>query len=174
MAERINGFEPIVFEDTKIILLGTLPGSESLEKGYYYADNRNYLWHFFNQYAGTPLPVCKQDTLKILKKIKIGLWDIFESGIRVSKNELKSSKDDNIRDVVYNDIPQLLSDNPQIKKIGVLGRTAQKAFKEKYPNISFTPLTSTSGSNSARWGKKLCLDRARSGWQSMVSFIEQP
>ena len=41
MSERIEGFPPIVFEDSEVLLLGTLPGEESLQKQYYYADNRN-------------------------------------------------------------------------------------------------------------------------------------
>lgn len=32
MSERIKGFAPIVFEDSEVLLLGTLPGAESLQK----------------------------------------------------------------------------------------------------------------------------------------------
>ncbi len=47
MSERIKGFAPIAFEDSEVLLLGTLPGVESLQKNYYYADKTNYFWDFF-------------------------------------------------------------------------------------------------------------------------------
>ena len=32
MSKRIKGFAPIVFEDSEVLLLGTLPGATSLKK----------------------------------------------------------------------------------------------------------------------------------------------
>jgi len=47
MNKRIKGFAPIVFEDSEVLLLGTLPGAVSLKKEYYYADEGNYFWESF-------------------------------------------------------------------------------------------------------------------------------
>ena len=52
MSKRIYGFSPIIFDDSEVLLLGTLPGEVSLEKRLYYADESNYFWEFFCEYVG--------------------------------------------------------------------------------------------------------------------------
>ena len=43
MAER-QSFPPLVWEDSEILILGTIPGSSSIEKGEYYYHYKNYIW----------------------------------------------------------------------------------------------------------------------------------
>ena len=41
---KIYGFDPIIFQDSKYLILGTLPGKKSLETKFYYADRGNCFW----------------------------------------------------------------------------------------------------------------------------------
>ena len=172
MCRRIKGFEPIVFEDSEVLLLGTLPGALSLKKEYYYADEGNYFWEFFSEYAGQDKPQSKEAVIKILKGLKVALWDIYESAVREDEAHKETSKDSDIVDVEWNDILSFLQAYPNIKRVGLLGKKAYKEFIRKYPNIKAECLPSTSGSNGGQWGGKP-IDRGRIGWIKFTEFIEQ-
>ncbi len=170
MAERIIGFAPIAFDNSKYLLLGTLPGAKSLKEGYYYADGGNYFWKFFAKYSGTPIPYSMAEASDVLRKVNVAVWDVYESGIRLSKEEKATSKDSDIRDAVPNDIRGFLKQHPNIKKIGALGKPAYKHFCELYPDIEAVPLPSTSGANGASWGTGIAEDHA--GWIEWTRFLE--
>lgn len=170
MSERIEGFPPIVFEDSEVLLLGTLPGEKSLQKQYYYADNRNYFWKFFSAYAGCDKPKSNEEAVSILKELKVALWDIYKSGIRRNKEDKKTSKDSDIDDPEWNDISDFLQQYPNIKRVGVLGRKAYNAFIKEYPDIKIGYLPSTSG-RTPGWGGKP-IDQSENG-KKFKMFIEQ-
>lgn len=171
MSKRIEGFDPIVFEDSEVLLLGTLPGAVSLQKNYYYADKGNYFWEFFCEYAGCDRPQNYEEVILILKGLKVALWDIYESALRENKLHKETSKDSDITEVRWNDIVGFLQTHPNIKRVGVMGKPAYKKFSKKYPNIKAEYLPSTSGSNGGQWGGKP-IDRNRIGWRKFKEFIE--
>lgn len=47
MNKRIKGFAPIVFEDSEVLLLGTLPGAVSLKKNIIMQTKETIFWSFF-------------------------------------------------------------------------------------------------------------------------------
>lgn len=169
-SQRIYGFKPIVFKDSKVLILGTLPGRKSLEKGMYYADNGNYFWEFFKEYSGCLRPLNIDEATEIMRNTKVALWDVCESGIRVNKNEKKTSKDSDIRDETVNDIRGLLKNYPSIKRIGVLGGKGYELFVKHFPDIPAVRLASTSGSNGGKWGGKP-IDKNKDAWKEWTSFL---
>lgn len=172
MNKRIKGFAPIVFEDSEVLLLGTLPGAVSLKKEYYYADEGNYFWEFFSEYSGHDKPKSNEEVVKILKDQKVALWDIYDSALREDGAHKATSKDCDIVDVEWNDICRFLQTYPNIKRVGVLGKKAYQEFIRKYPDIKVECLPSTSGSNGGQWGGKP-IDKGRIGWIKFKNFIEQ-
>jgi hypoxanthine-DNA glycosylase len=44
MESRISSFSPIIDEESKILVLGSVPGVKSLEKQEYYAHPQNAFW----------------------------------------------------------------------------------------------------------------------------------
>lgn len=177
MSKRIYGFSPIVFDDSEVLLLGTLPGAVSLQKNYYYADQGNYFWEFICTYANCAKPHSNDEATNILKGIKVALWDIYESALREDNEHKQTSKDSDIVDVEWNDIIDFLHKYPNIKRVGILGKKAYKDFIKKYPDINtelpyieVESLPSTSGSNGAQWGGKP-IDRSRTGWIKYKEFI---
>lgn len=172
MNKRIYGFKPVVFNDSEVVLLGTLPGASSLQKGFYYADESNYFWEFFSEYAGCDKPESLDDVENILKKLKVAVWDVYESAIREDEEQKATSKDSDIELVEWNDIPKFLNEYPNIKRVGVLGKKAYEDFVRKFPDIKqVVYLPSTSGSNGAQWGGKP-IDKNRVGWKNFKEFIE--
>jgi hypoxanthine-DNA glycosylase len=52
MARVINSLEPIIDRNSRVLILGTMPGHESLAKGEYYANPRNQFWKIIYQMLG--------------------------------------------------------------------------------------------------------------------------
>ena len=152
MSRKIKGFDPIVFEDSKVLLLGTLPGRKSLEKEFYYADKSNYFWKFFAEYTGIRMiPSNMEDAKVILKSAKVALWDILESAERVDEIGKRTSSDKDITNCKANDIEKFCKEHPNIKKIGVLGKKAFDMFQEFFPSLDSECLPSSSGANARCW-----------------------
>ena len=49
---RKSSFPPVVAPDTRVLVLGSLPGERSLADGRYYAHPRNRFWHLMGTVIG--------------------------------------------------------------------------------------------------------------------------
>ncbi|MCR5481703.1 MAG: DNA-deoxyinosine glycosylase [Clostridia bacterium] len=178
MNERIKDFKPIVFNDSKVLILGTLPGRKSLEEGFYYADKGNYFWKFFMEYTGCgKRPTNIAEAGDVVRLAKVALWDVFESGIREDKTGKRTSNDSDIAEPVPNKIPEFLQEHPGIERIGVTGSVGYNAFCRYFPDIKATQLPSSSGANAVCWGMETVdgirrIRRDRKGWKTWKAFIE--
>ena len=130
-----NSFEPIIDNNSKILILGSLPSDKSIEKNEYYGNKTNQFWNIisvcfidqkinFNNY---------DEKISFLLKHHIAPWDIY------SKASRKGSLDSNIQNGSFNDIIGLLKLCPNINKIVTNGRASQKGLEKylKTNNFSF-------------------------------------
>ena len=136
----VVGLEPIVFSGAKYLVLGSLPGQESLETGEYYAKNGNRFWPLMAEMFNTRPLTTYADKKAMLKQHHIALWDVYHDGYR------KGSKD-GYRYATANDIKGFLKKYPTIKKIAVAGKDAYKAFLEEFGDVGIPVNLVTSTSN---------------------------
>jgi hypoxanthine-DNA glycosylase len=76
-------FPPSVDADTRLLILGSLPGDASIRQGEYYAHRGNAFWHLLGEVLGEDLrgaPYAMR--LKRLRAQGVGLWDVIESAER--------------------------------------------------------------------------------------------
>lgn len=141
MGNEQHGLDPIVFDDSEILILGSLPGIASLKAQQYYAKPGNRFWPMIAKIYGeeTPAPEQRED---FLKRNKIALWDVYESVVREGSSDAKIVKS------VSNNIADFLSKHKTIKKILVAGKKAQQGFEEHNKCIKYIPVPSTSGANA--------------------------
>ena len=90
---RTHGFDPLLCNEPRILILGTLPGGESLTHRQYYYSNSNRIWKVLCQLTGENMPVDYQEKKALLARHHIVLSDYYESAIRPD-----SSNDKDIRD----------------------------------------------------------------------------
>lgn len=135
-----KSFKPIVFNDSHILILGTMPGRASLKAGEYYASSSNSFWKIIelvyndgNKFANY------EEKIACLKKYHIALWDVYKQCDR------PGSLDSSINNETLNDIDSFLSKYKNIKKIIFNGKKASLAYS---PQINYSILCSTSNSNS--------------------------
>lgn len=135
-----KGFKPIVFENSQILILGTMPGKESLMTGEYYASSSNsFLKIIETIYNNGNKFTNYKDKISCLKNNRISLWDVY------GQCDRDGSLDSSISNEVLNDIDAFLSEHSSIKRIVFNGKKAALAY---LPQIEYSVLCSTSNSNS--------------------------
>ena len=150
---KSESFSPIIYSDTKILILGSLPGKKSLELKQYYGHARNRIWKILSHLTGSDIPANYQQKKELLCKNKIGLWDVAHSAHRVG------SLDSNIKDETPNDIEGLIKNYGSIKVIGFNGKKSEKMFYKYFTEnleIKYVALPSTSSANMAISFEDIC------------------
>lgn len=152
--ERIYCFDPLIDNNSKFVIIGTLPGRKSLIRKQYYADENNLFWDIIYRVIDHDKFKSKlvqeefdyTTRCKFILAHKIGLWDILSSAKR------QNSSDSKIYDERYNDFPKFLKGYPSVTKLIFNGAKAFKYFKKIYPQIlqqnNYSKVYSTSPQNS--------------------------
>lgn len=143
MAQRAKGFPPIADENSRALILGSMPSVKSLAEGQYYAHPRNRFWPAMFAIFGEPFSCDYDERKALLRRRGVALWDVAE------ECERTGSGDATIKGVVPNDIAALLARFPAITHIGANGVFAAKTLKKFFPETNFVPLPSTSPANAA-------------------------
>ncbi len=143
-------FEPIVFTDTKVLILGSFPSIQSFEKNFYYAHPRNQFWKILSELTGYPA-LSRDQRIWLLKETKLGLWDMIRSCHR------ENSLDSSLEDEEVNDIATFLDEHPSIEKIAFTGRKSQQLFMMHFEYLEMK--TVYLPSPSAAYAKMKILDK---------------
>lgn len=119
--ERKQCFAPVVNANTRLLVLGSLPGEQSLARAQYYAHPQNRFWMLISAVIGADLlPQPYEARLQTLLRHGVGLWDVVAAAHRTG------SLDSAIRHRDDNDLPALLASHPSITAIAFNGGTAHK------------------------------------------------
>lgn len=153
MQERIFGFEPVWRQDARILILGSMPSVESLNRSFYYAHPRNAFWPIMAQIFGENTPVEIEEKKNLLIRNRIALWDTIYSC------EREGSLDSAIRSAQANDFESFYRNCPKIRYVFFNGATAQQLY---YRSVSrqddrfiFRRLPSTSPAYTLKYELKL-------------------
>ncbi|MBU8882023.1 DNA-deoxyinosine glycosylase [Flavobacteriaceae bacterium JJC] len=162
MENRIASFKPIISEDSKILILGSVPGVKSLEMQQYYAHPQNQFWKIIFELFQEDFTADYSSRIEVIRKNHLALWDVIDTC------ERKGSLDSNIVNEEANDIRKLLNDFPNIKAVFSNG---QKSFKNlqkilgKDCEIPVFVLPSTSPLHTISFEKKL------TEWKILKTFL---
>ena len=163
MTELKQSFPPVVDERVRLLVLGSLPGEESLARAQYYANPRNHFWRLMGEVMERDLvPLGYEERLQALLECRVGLWDIVGSATR------SGSLDAAIRDHSANDLLTLAQSLPELRAIafngGTSARLGQKALgaAEDWARI---PLPSSSPAYTLPFEKKL------EAWLTLHRFL---
>ncbi len=126
-----NSFKPSINNNSRVLILGSMPGVKSLEEQQYYAHPQNRFWKVMASICNEPkLHEFDYDSkLKTLLKNNIALWDTIKSCKR------DGSLDSDIQNESPNDIRKLLKKYPNIKAICLNGNKSYSAFKKYFPDL---------------------------------------
>lgn len=152
-----RSFAPLINENSRILILGSLPGAESLRAGQYYAYKYNHFWpiifHILSQGMG---PADYAEKCALLLGGGLALWDVAESA------EREGSLDSRIKNLKPNDIPGLLKRYENIRFIIFNGGFAFSTYKKYFgkPVLPYEKVLSTSPACAGRFDEKLAMWRS--------------
>ncbi|CAJ4550987.1 DNA glycosylase [Burkholderia pseudomallei] len=113
-------FPPVVDLNTRVLILGSLPGEVSLAHNQYYAHKQNRFWLLVGDVVGqNVVDMNYADRLRTLLECHIGLWDVVAEARRTG------SLDSNIRDHASNDLIALIDTLPELEVIAFNGGKAE-------------------------------------------------
>jgi hypoxanthine-DNA glycosylase len=121
-------FAPITSQDANVLILGTMPGTKSLELNQYYGHKQNNFWKFMFEILNEEFSNDYEKRKELLQKNKIALWDVLQFCDRVG------SLDSAIKNEIANDFESFLETHPNIKTILFNGQKAAAFFK-KYVHL---------------------------------------
>ena len=161
--QKISSFLPIIDNESKILILGSIPGVKSLEMQQYYAHPQNKFWKIICEIFNEEFTTNYQQRIEILEKHHIALWDVIDTC------ERKGSLDSEIRNEEANKIEELLQNFPNIKAIFCNGQKSYKnlqkiLLKEFHLPIIVLPSTSPAHA-SLRYEEKLL------SWQKIKNYL---
>jgi len=116
------GFGAAARDDAQVLILGSLPGRESLQRGEYYAHPRNAFWPLMERLFGASPDQSYADRIRRLTENGIALWDVCASGRR------PGSLDSEISAVIPNDFSTFLSSHSRVKLICFNGVKADELY----------------------------------------------
>ena len=165
--ELKNILLPIVDSSTRVLIVGSMPGKQSLEKQQYYGNPRNHFWPIMGELLQIAIPNDYTERIALLKNNAIGLWDT------IATCEREGSLDAAIRNEKPNDFQTLFEQYPNIQLVLFNGAKAFEVFKkhiglELLEERAYKKMPSTSpipGKNIKSFAEKL------EDWRIIQSYL---
>ena len=144
----IKSFMPLIDKNTRILIIGTMPGVVSLKAGEYYAHKQNAFWKIMAKRFNNECEWLDYTEKKnALLKNGIGLWDSLQSCNR------EGSLDSDIKNPLPNNFGELFATYPNVQKLLFNGQKAFVFFKKYHDtllhNYDFAIMPSTSPANAS-------------------------
>ncbi|HSI44004.1 MAG TPA: DNA-deoxyinosine glycosylase [Methylotenera sp.] len=166
MTKIIQSFPPIANEQAQVLILGSMPGVQSLAAGQYYAHKQNAFWKILGDIVGFSPQTPYAQRLEKLLANRIAVWDVLHSC------ERKGSLDSAIESAIVNDFESFYAYHPHLQLIGFNGAAAERYYrihvlpKLKDRDFNYIRLPSTSPAHATlRYAEKLAL------WKSALTDL---
>lgn len=158
-----RSFAPVVTAETRLLILGSLPGDASLLAGEYYAHPQNQFWRLLAAVSGCPLAeLGYEQRLAAVTALGIGLWDV------VAEAKRQGSLDTAIREARPNALLQLMATLPALQAVAFNGKTAARALPAlQHLPLDFHVLPSSSPAHTLAFSKKLA------EWQLLDRYMQK-
>ena len=159
----VSSFPPIVGNNPQLLILGSMPGGESLRKGQYYAHPRNLFWRVMGVLCGAGPELPYPARIEKVKAAGVALWDVLKHC------EREGSLDSSIRPEteIPNELAVFLRTHSSIHLTAFNGQKAASTFERRVAptlvdevrdRVRFVTLPSTSPANAYRtWEQKLAV-----------------
>ena len=163
----IQGFPPISATDARCLILGSMPGTSSLQATQYYAHPRNQFWPIMLELLHGRRDWDYPQRCQMLRQHGIALWDV------VHRCQRQGSLDAAIQtnSMIINDFDTFFGAHPGIELICFNGSTAASYFRrwvkpQRIRNFRYLQLPSTSPAHAA-----LNLNAKLEQWQQLTRWL---
>ena len=125
--EHSVGFAPIAALNSSVLILGSLPGRMSLDRGEYYALPRNAFWRILGDLFKLGPDVSYADRQRGLIERGIALWDVCGAARRRGSLDSAIQSDS----IIVNDFASFLGRHRQIDLICFNGAKAGELYRRQ-------------------------------------------
>lgn len=137
-------FPSVTDVETRVLILGSLPGEVSLARRQYYAHPTNQFWRLISGVIGRDLASLGYEArLSGLLTARIGLWDVIRTARR------HGSLDGNIRDHSPNALSDLLARLPALRLVAFNGNTSSVIGRKVLSELAGVDMLSLPSSSAA-------------------------
>lgn len=160
----ISCFPPIADRHARVLILGSMPGKESLRAQQYYAHPRNAFWKIMGDLLGAKPELAYQARVGLLKVAGIAVWDVLASCTRAGSLDA----DIDPATLVVNDFDAFYRAHTHIRQVFFNGAMSEKCYLKHVSttnqNIHCQRLPSTSPAHAGMsYAQKLA------HWQTIIS-----
>lgn len=155
----VHPFAPVIDNNCKVLILGSVPSVKSVEKNFYYMHPQNRFWVVLSRLLNVDfLSMTAEEKRAELLRNNIGLYDV------VYECDVTGSSDLSVKNAVVADIPNLIKDS-KVSRIFCNGKTAYNTLLKHYPQLAddVVYMPSTSPSNA-----KIGIDELTKIWQEIL------
>jgi len=117
-------FPPIINTESRVLILGSMPGGVSLQKQQYYAHPNNKFWTIIFSVLEMTMPNPYEERVECIKKRGIAVWDVIALCNR------EGSLDSAIKNEVPNEFSTLFESYPRIRLVAFNGTKARQVYKK--------------------------------------------
>lgn len=114
---------PVYDGESKVLILGSFPSVKSREQQFFYGHKQNRFWRVMAQVLGCAVPEDIPQKRAMLLANHIAVWDVIASC------EITGSSDASIRNVVPNDLSQIMT-AADIRAIYTNGSKAHQLYQK--------------------------------------------
>lgn len=143
----VRSFAPIERKNATVLILGSMPGRESLERRQYYAHPRNAFWPIMNMLYGLTGSGYEEKTRELAEN-GVAVWDVLKACFR------SGSLDANIDDstIIVNDFEDFFEGHLMVNHVFFNGAKADAVYRKHvlhrldshHASLPLTRLPSTS------------------------------
>jgi hypoxanthine-DNA glycosylase len=120
-----QGFPPIARRDARVLVLGSLPGQESLRRRQYYAQPRNAFWPIMGALCGAGPELRYAERGRRLRASGIALWDVCAAAVRAGSLDAAIEAGS----VLPNDFAAFFARHRAVGLVCFNGRTAAALYR---------------------------------------------
>lgn len=169
----LKSFPPLANPDVQVLILGSMPGRESLRAAQYYAHPRNAFWKIMGELASFDPAQPYPGRCRSLTAAHIGLWDVLASCRRSGSLDA----DIDAASITVNDFAAFFRTHPHIRRVCFNGVMAEQSFRRyvlpglampelAMPELQLLRLPSTSPAHAA-----LSYPQKLAAWQVVVKGL---
>ena len=158
----IHPFKPVIFKESRVLILGSFPSVKSREVDFYYGNKNNRFFKILEVIFDEKIGESKEEKIDFLRRHKIALFDVVKSC------EIVGSSDSSLSVKEVNDIGKLI-ENTDVEKILLNGKKAFEIFQKyiKIAKVKYFYIPSSSPANAS-----FSLDRLVFEYRKQLEYLK--
>ena len=158
----VHPFKPVIFKESRVLILGSFPSVKSREVDFYYGNKNNRFFKILEVIFDENIGESREAKIDFLRRHKIALFDVVKSC------EIVGSSDSSLIVKEVNDIGKLI-ENTDIEKILLNGKKAFEIFQKyiKIDKVNYFYIPSSSPANAS-----FSLDRLVFEYRKQLEYLK--